>query len=97
MRIGGHAGGRCPAALDAVCLMYTTTKYTKEAMLPHTGGWSLNEFLMVGGECTSDNVPPKMGQIQYAFRAPALTMQEQIEKVLDNNSKGVGLIEVWDE
>ena len=85
-------GGRAPAALDAVCLMYTTTKYTKEAMLPHTGNWTLNEFLMVGGECTSDNVPPKMGQIQYAFRCPTLTMQEQIDKVLDNNAKGVGMI-----
>ncbi|MFB0543540.1 MAG: amidohydrolase, partial [Candidatus Bathyarchaeia archaeon] len=85
-------GGRIPAALDAVCLMYTTTKYTKEAILPHVGGWSLNEFLMVGGQCTSDNVPPKIGQIQYAFRSPALGMQEQIDQVLDNNARGVGLI-----
>lgn len=92
IRVGGHAGGRIPAALDAVCLMYTTTKYTKEAMLPHTGTWTLNEYIMVGGQCTSDNVPPKISQIQYAFRSPLLAMQEQIERVLDNNAKGVGLI-----
>ena len=92
IRVMGHAGGRIPAALDAVCLMYTTTKYTKEAMLPHTAYWTLNEYIMVGGQCTSDNVPPKISQIQYAFRAPLLAMQEQIERVLDNNAKGVGVI-----
>jgi len=26
-----------PGAIDALCLMYTTTKYTKEAMFPHIG------------------------------------------------------------
>ena len=31
-----HAAARCPGAIDAVCLMYTNTKYTKEAMFPHT-------------------------------------------------------------
>src|SRR5262249_20612026 len=33
---GAHATARCPGAIDALCLMYTTTKYTKEAMFPHT-------------------------------------------------------------
>ena len=32
-----HAADRCPGAIDALCLMYTTTKYTKEPMFPHTG------------------------------------------------------------
>ena len=35
--------------------MYTTTKYTKEAMFPHTGTWTLNEFVLAGGDATSDN------------------------------------------
>lgn len=82
---------RIPGALDAVCLMYTTTKYTQTSMLPRTANWTMNEFLMVGGQCTSDNVPPKIGQIQYAWRSPLLAMQEQIERVLDNNAKGVGV------
>ena len=30
-----HALARVPGAIDALCLMYTTTKYTKEAMFPH--------------------------------------------------------------
>jgi aminobenzoyl-glutamate utilization protein B len=91
-RILGHAGGRIPAALDAVCLMYTATKYVEDSMLPYTAYWTLNEYIMVGGQCTSDNLPPRIAQIQYAHRAPLLEMQEQISKVLDNTAKGVAQI-----
>jgi len=89
--MGGHPhmGGRCPAAVDAVCLMYTTTKYTKEAMLPHSGWWTLNEFIMTAGQCTSDNLPPRISQIQYAWRVPSLTLAERIFKVLENNAEHV--------
>ena len=82
-----HAVARAPAAIDAVCLMYTMTKYTKEAMFPHTGTWTLNEFIMVGGQCTSDNLPPRLSQIQYAWRSPTLGIQEQIYRVLERNAK----------
>ena len=34
IRTSAHAIARCPGAIDALCLMYTTTKYTKEAMYP---------------------------------------------------------------
>ena len=44
---------RAPGANDALCLMYTTTKYTKESMLPHTGTWTLNEALLATGNATS--------------------------------------------
>jgi len=91
-RIAGHAGGRIPAALDAVCLMYTATKYVEDAMLPYTAYWTLNEYIMVGGQATSDNLPPRIAQIQYAHRAPLLEMQEQIQRVLDNTAKGVAQI-----
>ncbi|MGH7320156.1 MAG: M20/M25/M40 family metallo-hydrolase [Candidatus Rokuibacteriota bacterium] len=87
-----HAAARCPAALDAVCLMYTTTKYTKEAMFPHTGTWTLNEFIMVAGQCTSDNLPPRLAQIQYAWRSPTLGIQEQIYRVLEHNARQVAEI-----
>lgn len=86
-RRGWHAGGRVPAALDAVCLMYMLTKMSKEVMLPHTAYWTLNEFIMVGGQCTSDNLPPKISQIQYAFRSPLLSMQERITRILENNAR----------
>jgi aminobenzoyl-glutamate utilization protein B len=82
-----HAAARAPAALDAVCLMYSLTKYTKEAMYPHTGTWTLNEFIMVGGQCTSDNLPPRLTQIQFAWRSPMLEIQEQIYRVLCNNAR----------
>jgi aminobenzoyl-glutamate utilization protein B len=91
-RMLGHAGGRIPASLDAVCLMYTATKYVEDAMLPYTAYWTLNEFIMVGGQCTSDNLPPRISQIQYAYRAPILEMQEQIDRILDNTAKGVAQI-----
>jgi hypothetical protein len=28
-------------------------------MFPHTGTWTLNEFVLVGGDATSDNLPPR--------------------------------------
>ncbi len=82
-----HTIARCPGALDAVCLMYTNTKYTKEAMFPHTGTWTLNEYILAGGQCTSDNLPPRIGQIQYAWRSPTLDIQERIYQVLERNAR----------
>src|SRR5690348_3153821 len=66
--------------------MYTTTKYTKEAMFPHTGTWTLNEFVLVGGDATTDNLPPRFSQIQYAWRSPSLGIQQQTYNVLQNNA-----------
>ena len=82
-----HTAARCPGAIDALCLMYTMTKYTKEAMFPHTGTWTLNEFVLVGGDATSDNLPPRFSQIQYAWRSPMLGIQQQIYNVLANNAR----------
>jgi aminobenzoyl-glutamate utilization protein B len=82
---------RHPGALDAVTLMYTITKFTKEYMLPPFGGWSINEYIMIGGQATGDNLPPGITQIQYAFRSPSLDMQETIYEVLENNAKAAAL------
>jgi aminobenzoyl-glutamate utilization protein B len=84
-----HGTARCPGAIDALCLMYTTTKYTKEAMFPHTGSWTLNEFIIAGGEATSDNLPPRFSQIQYSWRSSALGIQQQIYSVLERNARHV--------
>tara|TARA_A100001037_G_scaffold305040_2_gene343756 strand:- start:20 stop:1606 length:1587 start_codon:yes stop_codon:yes gene_type:complete len=84
-----HTIARAPGANDALCLMYTTTKYTKEAMLPHTGTWTLNEAILGAGQATSDNLAPKFAQIQYSSRAPTLEMQQRIWEVLDNNAAHV--------
>jgi aminobenzoyl-glutamate utilization protein B len=90
--VNTHTASRAPGALDAVCLMYTSSKYTKEAMLPHSGSWSLNEAILVAGQATADNIAPHVGQIQYALRAPTLDMQERAFAVLDNNADGVARI-----
>jgi aminobenzoyl-glutamate utilization protein B len=89
---GAHATARCPGAIDALCLMYTTTKYTKEAMFPHTGTWTLNEFVLAGGDATSDNLPPRFSQIQYSWRSPDLAIQERIYAVLANNARQVAAL-----
>jgi aminobenzoyl-glutamate utilization protein B len=81
-----HTSARAPGAIDAVCLMYTAAKYTKEAMLPHTGTWTINEAILAAGQATSDNLAPNFSQIQYSSRAPTLAMQERIFAVLDNNA-----------
>ncbi len=88
---GPHATARCPGAIDALCLMYTTTKYTKEAMFPHTGTWTLNEFVLAAGDATSDNLPPRFAQIQYSWRSPLLEIQQRIYEVLANNARSAAL------
>ena len=67
--------------------MYTTTKYTKEAMFPHAGAWTLNEFILHGGDATSDNLAPRFTQIQYSWRTPSLPMAQQIANVLMANAR----------
>ena len=84
---GPRAVPRCPGAIDALCLMYTMTKYTKEAMFPHTGSWTINEFILAAGDATADNLPPRFSQIQYAWRSPSLGLQEQIYRILENNAR----------
>ncbi|QCI67645.1 amidohydrolase [Phreatobacter stygius] len=86
-----HAVARAPGALDALCLMYTTTKYTKEAMFPHSGSWTLNEFVLGDAGATSDNLPPRFSQIQYSWRSSSLAIQEQIWRVLARNAKSAAM------
>ncbi len=87
-----HTIARAPGAIDAVCLMYTTTKYTKESMLPHTGTWTINEAILAAGQATSDNLAPRFSQIQFSWRSPTLAMQERIAGVLDHNAEHVAKI-----
>ena len=56
-------------------------------MFPHTGTWTLNEYVLAAGDATADNLAPKFSQIQYAWRASDLKICEQIGRVLDNNAR----------
>ncbi|MDF2812571.1 MAG: peptidase [Microvirga sp.] len=81
-----HSVSRAPGAVDAVCLMYASSKFTKENMLPHHGSWSLSEAILTAGQATADNLAPGVGQIQYSCRAPQLDMVEQVFEILDANA-----------
>lgn len=85
----GHAAARAPGALDAVCMMYMNSKMMKETMLPHTGSWSMNEFIPIAGQATADNVAPAIGQIQYTLRAPNIGMCGAAFSVLDRNAEQI--------
>jgi aminobenzoyl-glutamate utilization protein B len=61
-------------------------------MLPRTGLWTINEAIMAAGQATADNISPKIGIIQYAFRSPSLIQQNQIAKILINNAESVARI-----
>lgn len=84
-----HAQPRCPGALDAVSLMYTNVKHLKEAMFPHTGSWTMNEYVFQGGQKTSDNLTPAISQIQYCWRSPTLAIQRRMYDVLRRNADAV--------
>ncbi|MER9236422.1 amidohydrolase [Mesorhizobium sp. M0622] len=84
-----QAAARAPAALDALCLMYTTTKYTRDSMLPHAGSWSINEAILSNGSATADNQPPRFAQIQYSWRCPSIEMAERVLTILDANAAHV--------
>ena len=81
-----HSAARAPGANAALFLLYSMTKSTQESMLPHTGGWSMNEALMGTGQATADNLPPRIAQIQYAWRTPDIEMADKILQVLDQNA-----------
>lgn len=83
----GHNSVRSPGALDALGIMMTTTKYTKENMFPRTGHWTLNEAILGASYATADNLPPRISQIQFSWRAPSLDIQDQILEVLVRNAQ----------
>ncbi|WP_204320318.1 hypothetical protein, partial [Proteus vulgaris] len=60
-------------------------------MFPHSGSWTLNEFVLGDAGATSDNLPPRFSQIQYSWRASSLAIQEQIWRVLARNAKSAAM------
>jgi aminobenzoyl-glutamate utilization protein B len=87
-----HAIARAPGALDAVVMMVTQGRMLRPSMLPQTGAWSLNEAILVAGQATADNLPPDLGVVQYALRAPAIAMQEKVWAILDMAADGIASV-----
>ena len=90
--LSSHVISRSPGALDALMMMYTATKYTKENMFPHTASWTLCEAILANGSATSDNLSPRFAQIQYAWRSPTLEIQQQIFRVLEENARAAAAV-----
>jgi len=82
-----HATARAPGATDALVHMYMASKLARESMWAHSGAWSLNEAILIGGQATADNLAPHISQIAYAGRAPKTEMLERIFAVLDKNAR----------
>ena len=82
-----HSAARAPGANVALFTMYSLAKATLESMLAHSGGWSLNEAILTGGQATADNLPAQLAQINYAWRAPEIRMADAILDVLDRNAE----------
>ena len=84
---GGLAGVRHPGALEGVQVFYTIAKFMRDHMLARTRGWSINEFIMTGGQGTVDGWPPDIAQILYEFHTPDVKSQEAILKILTNSAE----------
>lgn len=81
-----HGAARAPGASDAMVAMYQSSKALRESMLPHRGGWSISEAILVGGQSTADNLPAGVADLQYMIRVPTLDMAERVLEALDRNA-----------
>jgi aminobenzoyl-glutamate utilization protein B len=82
-----HSAVRAPGANDALMTMYMASKALRDSMLPHQGGWSISEAILIAGQATADNLPAGLAEIQYMIRVPTLTMAQQVTAALDRNAE----------
>ena len=82
-----HSSVRAPGANDALMMMYQSSKALRDAMLPHSGGWSISETILTAGQATADNLPAELAELQYMIRVPTVEMAEQVTAVLDRNAE----------
>ena len=68
-------------------MMYQSCKALRDAMLPHSGGWSISETILTAGQATADNLPAELAELQYMIRVPTVEMAEQVTAVLDRNAE----------
>ena len=82
-----HSAARAPGANVALLTMLNLAKATQESMLPHTGGWSMNEAILSAGNFTADNLPAPLAQVQFTWRVPDVAMAEAVLAVLEENAR----------
>jgi aminobenzoyl-glutamate utilization protein B len=81
-----HSAVRAHGANDALFTMYNASKALRDSILPHSGGWSISEAILTAGQATADNLPARLGEIQYIIRVPTVQMAEQATLILDRNA-----------
>ncbi len=81
-----HSDVRAPGANDALVAMYQSSRFLRDAMLPHRGGWSISEAIISTGQATADNLPATLAEIQYMIRVPTIAMADQVTAALDRNA-----------
>ena len=84
-----HSDIRAPGANDALVAMYQMGRQTRDAMLPHRGGWSISEAILGAGQATADNLPALEADLQYMIRVPTIEMAEAVAAALDRNAEAV--------
>ncbi|MGR3502270.1 amidohydrolase [Pseudaestuariivita sp.] len=82
-----HSDVRAPGAQDALVQMYHLSRMTRDAMLPHRGGWSISEAILSGGQATADNLPARQCDLQYMIRVPTVEDAERVTLALDRNAE----------
>lgn len=84
-----HTDIRAPGANDALVAMYQMGRVTRDAMLPHRGGWSISEAILGTGQATADNLPARQADLQYMIRVATVEMAEAVTTALDRNAAAV--------
>ena len=82
-----HSDVRAPGANDAMVAMYNSSRFLRDSMLPHSGGWSMSEAILSTGQATADNLPAQVSDIQYMMRVPTIAQAEQVSAALDRNAE----------
>ncbi|KNG93278.1 peptidase M20 [Pseudaestuariivita atlantica] len=78
-----HSDVRAPGAQDALVQMYQSARLTRDAMLPHRGGWSISEAILAAGQATADNLPETRADLQYMIRTSTVEEAETVTARLD--------------
>lgn len=84
--------GKAPAAVQAANIMVSLTTQLRTFMIPNTGLWRIEEWIMVSGQTSADSLPPKFSQIKYYTCCPTLVEQEAVWNVIKRCADAAALV-----